>query len=58
MTGVSIAKHLSQSIPSVVVGSICWGLIYADWRNTQKWKQAQQLQKQIIEDIKNQATSS
>jgi len=58
MTGVSIAKHLSKSTPSVVIASICWGLIYADWSNTQKWKQTKQLQKQIIEDIKNQPTTS
>jgi hypothetical protein len=54
MSKVSIGKHLSRSTPSVIIATFCWGFIYADWNNTQKWKQNQQLQKQIIEEVKTQ----
>ena len=41
-------KHIKRSIPTLVIASTCFSMIYFDYTHTQKWKRDVKLQSELI----------
>jgi len=44
---MSVLYQIKRALPSVIIGSVCFGAIYADWNYTQRWKKATEIHKQV-----------